>query len=182
MAIITLNNGKKMPIAALKEHDRRKRWCRDNGIDPNEYRPIPGFGGYKINPWGKIQNPQGMPMRTTSKPMGYTLWRYKGKHVMVHRLVARTYLPNPDELPVVHHKNHRKHDNFVENLEWTTHAGNMQAEVDAGRTTGRKRLTADEVRAIRKAVGAVHTIAGRFGVSKSTVSNIRSGKSYTHVI
>lgn len=41
-----------------------------------------------------------------------------GKVYSVHRLVAETYIPNPNNYPCVNHKNELKDDNRVHNLEW----------------------------------------------------------------
>lgn len=44
----------------------------------------------------------------------------KGKMVYAHRAVAEAFIPNPDNLPVVHHINGNKLDNRVENLQWAS--------------------------------------------------------------
>lgn len=44
----------------------------------------------------------------------------KHKNVMVHRLVAQVFLPNPDQLPEVNHKDECIENNCVDNLEWCT--------------------------------------------------------------
>ncbi len=44
----------------------------------------------------------------------------------VHRLVATTFIPNPQGLPEVNHINENKADNSVSNLEWITHVGNIK--------------------------------------------------------
>ena len=40
------------------------------------------------------------------------------KTFFVHRLVALTYIPNPNELPQVNHKDENPQNNCVDNLEW----------------------------------------------------------------
>jgi HNH endonuclease/NUMOD4 motif len=44
----------------------------------------------------------------------------------VHRLIAETFIPNPKTKPFINHINGIKTDNNIENLEWVTHAENMQ--------------------------------------------------------
>lgn len=48
----------------------------------------------------------------------------------VHRLVAQAFIPNPNQLPIVGHKDNNKHNNNVQNLYWTTVKDNTQKAFD----------------------------------------------------
>ena len=74
----------------------------------------------------------GEPM-STSKNSPYLYISLKGKPYPVHRLVAETYLDNPENYKVVNHMDCDKKNNCLNNLEWTTHQENIQHAMDNGR-------------------------------------------------
>jgi hypothetical protein len=68
------------------------------------------------------------------KPNGYMYLHLNGKNRYKHRIVAIQFIPNPQNLPQVHHRNFRRADNRLENLEWVTALDNTSnREGHAGR-------------------------------------------------
>lgn len=50
----------------------------------------------------------------------------KRENHYVHRLVAKAFIPNPENLPEIDHKDHNRENNIPENLEWVSHFENIQ--------------------------------------------------------
>lgn len=66
----------------------------------------------------------------------YCLSLYKngqGKVHLLHRLIAKAFIPNPDNLPEIDHINGNRLDDRIENLRWTTRKGNMNNPVTKDR-------------------------------------------------
>lgn len=57
---------------------------------------------------------------------GYLLVTLSGHLYRAHRLIASTFISNPNNYPVVNHKNFNKSDNRIENLEWVTYSENTK--------------------------------------------------------
>ena len=113
----------------------------------------------------------------------------KALRCQVHRLVAETFIPNPENKRTINHKNGDKTDNRVDNLEWATHSENNQHAFDNGlKPKGeqhvRAKLTEAKVREIRDRYGNGCTqikLAKEYRVSQAHISKIILGTNWAHV-
>lgn len=82
-------------------------------------------GEYYVSHLGIVFDKDGHQEPLKLSKAGYLTF----KGVGVHRIVAIAFLPNPTNLPIVNHINHRRNDNRVENLEWVSHKENSNTTI-----------------------------------------------------
>jgi hypothetical protein len=164
--------------------------------------PIRGYEGlYSVTSDGRIWSHKSKKyLRLYIQPNGYVrtvLYKdRKDKKVFVHRIVAETFIPNPEGKPYVHHVDGNKLNNQVSNLQWSTAKENGLYAVKSGRINpslsnkngllngegnGRTKLTWQKVHLIRITAGLFEEGEKPwelFGICKSEYYNIVRNKTW----
>ena len=84
----------------------------------------------------------------------------------VHKIIAETFLPNPNNYEVVGHKNNIKTDNRIENLYWTTYSENTQKAVDDGLLVNKKGYDDSQSKPVRMYETNTNKFLGEYGSCK----------------
>lgn len=109
------------------------------------------------------------------------------KSVLVNRVVALRFHPNPLNLPEVNHIDGVKSNNAKANLEWSTgadnekHAHRTGLKSTRGSSNPNAKLTAAAVISIRESEASDAALAIQYAVSPRTISAIRAGRTWKHV-
>lgn len=156
------------------------------------WKPITDFPDYEVSNDGRVYS-----LRSSIELKPRIIRNYKyvclypGKRwKRIHRLVAKAFIPNPDNLPEVNHKDLDKMNCHDWNLEWKTHKGNTQHAIangahktchQNGEDNDNSKLTVERVLAIREDTRSQRQIAKDYGISQQTVSVIKLYKRWKHL-
>lgn len=147
---------------------------------------------YEVSNYGEIRNPRTKKVRRknilktgyyfVNGSIGSRKYKITFKN---HKAVAETFIRNPNNFPIINHKDGNKLNNHVNNLEWCTFKHNTQHAyanglvlIKRGEDSSSAKLTLGQVEYIRKNYiprdrkFGTRGLARKFGVHHSTIENI----------
>lgn len=165
------------------------------------WRAIPGVEAYEASTRGRLRSithlvidTRGRRQRKTGKLLKPTL-SVAGYHVVgmgrvpkiaqlfVHRVVAKTFIPNPAKLPEINHKNGVKTDNQISNLEWISTTENQRHRRRIlNKNTFARKLRADDavdIRILRSFGATLSGIAKAYDITRAHASSISRGVNWS---
>ena len=175
------------------------------------WKPIIGFEGlYEISDLGRVKSlsryvkskanskmkiPERI-LKTGKNKCGYALVvlmkNNKRHNKLVHRLVAKAFINNPENYAVVNHIDGNKHNNSLENLEWCTskenihHAMRIGLRNDKGENNWGHKLSNEQVIYIRNLYKTKQytekQIAEQYNVHEETIGKIIRGITWKNLL
>ena len=118
------------------------------------WRDIEGFDGYQISNEGRVRSFKRGKEKILKAQInkGYLQLELRKNGVrkkeFIHRLVAQAFIPNPQNLPEVNHKDENKTNNCVENLEWCDRKYNVNYGTGVQRRAKKQSKCVDQIDAV----------------------------------
>ena len=181
-------------------------------LEGEEWRDVVGWNRYAVSSLGRVaaysapykcgsrickREPQILhPILNNKTPHYYKVRLSDGngkrRLLLVHRLVADAFLPNPDRLPFVNHKDENPNNNCIENLEWCTQKYNCNYGTHNVRMAKTLSETAYQRRSVVQlslngeyimAFPSIKDAADKLGIERASISICcrkpnRTGKGY----
>jgi hypothetical protein len=156
------------------------------------WETIKDFNEYEVSTTGLVRSKSTNKLLTPSKLrngyMNIKLYQnFKQKNLLLHRVIAIAFIPNPDNRKTVNHKDSNRANNSLDNLEWSTQSANViHGYTDGlhntkGVKNGNSKLTAEQVLKIREDQRSYPEIAIDYSIAPTTVGNIKNRYIWKHI-
>lgn len=156
-------------------------------IEANQFGEIRTIDRWVTCKNGRKRLIKGRILKQYFYPNGYMFvhFSFNGKQInlLVHRVIATSFLPNPHNYPVVNHKDNNRANNALSNLEWCSREYNEDYKKNFG--TSQVQIQGHHVFAVEVKTGKVlhfesqHEAARKLGVFQQDVSHVVKGKQKT---
>jgi len=172
-----------------------------------EWKDVRGYEGiYKVSSHGRVKSLQRVGyggriideriMKLNPDSDGYLILGLhkngKTETKKVHRLVAESFVENPNGFKEVNHKDENKTNNCVENLEWCTTKYNLtyghRLDCARGERNSKHKLTKEQVEEIRRVYikgdpkFGQSALGRKYGVDHIAIGMIVNGKTWKHLL
>ena len=159
------------------------------------WKKIEGYEKYSVSNYGRVRNDnKNLILKPEITRYGYYRVRLKGKHVSVHQLVARAFIPytglNPDGTEIkgtrcINHKDENPLNNTVDNLEWCDMTYNNNYGTRLERVAAKTRndpKKSKKVLCVETGVVylSIHDVERKLGFNSRNISSCCNNKLKTH--
>lgn len=146
------------------------------------WKSLERYPEYEINTNGDIRRKGTDEIRKVYMVNGHPKVILKGNTEYISRLVAETYIPNPEGKSDVRHVNKDKTDNSISNLEWSTHSQTQKDSYLTGRDAPGGNIKPKKVRIVEtgKVYASINSCAKDIYGSPSGVRQCLNGKIKTY--
>ena len=146
----------------MVEADGHWEWRKPNGevLMPKReevWKDVIGYEGlYQVSDQARVRNNKGKILKQSVKVGKCVYYKYvklykdgQYRQGYVHRMMAECFIPNPDNLPIINHKDEDGTNNRLDNLEWCTveynsNYGNAKRNMSRGKRRRAKMEVQDE--------------------------------------
>lgn len=160
------------------------------------WRPCPDYeNNYEVSNFGNVRNKKTLRLLklylNNKKYLEVRLFK-SGKETskIIHRLVGKAFLSNLNGLPQINHKDGIKHNNNVNNLEWSTNSENQLHAYRIGLQRSRKgegnnntcltEIVVEKIKAQYNSGERLKELSQKHNINLSILRNIIYGRTWTH--
>ncbi|MBO7526481.1 MAG: HNH endonuclease [Clostridia bacterium] len=146
------------------------------------WKPIKDYENlYEISNFGVIRKVKTKrPLKVFYRTNGYYTTslckNYKVTMIYLHRIIAETFIPNPNNLPCINHKDGNKTNNDLSNLEWCTYSDNNRHAYETGLKNCKKVAQYDIDGNLINIYNSVINASKETNISQANISSCALGK------